>query len=94
MLRKSLLVQTWIGDTVRGSGRADDCMLVQFWNGSSEMAVEVSASTVLAGFGATIVDDDAQTAPAPSPDIARRSRRMDYTRISQSYDSSVTGVIP
>jgi hypothetical protein len=93
-MRESLLVQTWIGDTVRGSGRADDCMLVQFWNGSPDMPVEVSSSTVLAGFGATILDDAAQSAPTPSADLAKRSRRMDYTRISQSYDSSTTGVIP
>lgn len=93
-MRKSLLVQTWIGDTVRGSGRADDCMLIQFWNGSPGMAIKVSSSTVLAGFGATVVDDATQTAPAASADLARRARRMDYTRISQSYDASTTGVIP
>lgn len=87
-IRGSLLAQGWIGDTIRGKGVIDNCRLVQFWNGSDDMVVTAKGTNVISSYGVQTDRNEIRTA---DDDIAQAARRMDYTRLSQAYDSGDRG---
>lgn len=85
----SVLAQVWLSDALTGQLRADDCTLVQVWNGSSVEAIAESCAhfdlvNVALGANCAPVDPLGEPAPLsvadPSGRIRSLARGMDYRR--------------
>jgi hypothetical protein len=83
----SSISQLWIGAGLTGKFRANDCMLVQVWNTSPELAGRVSESTYYGLVGVSVEDSGALGHESRTPkidevittaDVLTRLVRMDY----------------
>ncbi len=102
-LKTSSIAQAWFGAGLRGRLLANDCLLVQLWNGSPELAASATDCTF---HGIVGIDMDSDCTPIrpgeddislaeviADPSVVPRTLRMDYRR-DPSMESSAAEEAP